>query len=98
MDHAQAHSHPAALPGAIYAPRQPQNTALFRVMQAHLASFLEQWQGAADGRSLPRHVTLKLQEYVTCGIPQHGFLDGFHVRDKQAASAECWRPAPARRR
>jgi hypothetical protein len=42
-------------------------------MQAHLASFLEQWQSSADGRSLPRHVTAELQEFITCGIPQHGF-------------------------
>lgn len=42
-------------------------------MQTHLAFFLDQWQGAADGRNLPRHVTGELQEYTTCGIPQHGF-------------------------
>ena len=42
-------------------------------MQGHLATFLAHWEGTDDGRSLPRHVTGELREFLTCGIPQHGF-------------------------
>jgi hypothetical protein len=36
-------------------------------MQGHLATFLAHWEGTDDGRSLPRHVTGELREFLTCG-------------------------------
>jgi hypothetical protein len=74
VPHAEVQSRPAARAVDVgYRPRQPQRTALYQVMQAHLGTFLQSWQGDAEGHGLPRHVTGELQEFLTCGIAQHGF-------------------------
>jgi hypothetical protein len=40
-------------PGGIYRRREPETTALYRVLQAHLSSFERRWADPAEGRTLP---------------------------------------------
>jgi hypothetical protein len=53
-------------PGPTYVRRQPEKTALHRVMQEHLLTFEQQWIDEASGRTLPKFVTEELLQY-------HGF-------------------------
>ena len=57
---------------AAYAPREPERTVLYRVLQDHLESFLERAQ--ADGRNLPSFVVRELRGFLRCGIRAYGFL------------------------
>jgi hypothetical protein len=43
--------------GPTYVRRQPEKTALYRVMQEHLLTFEQQWTDEASGRTLPKFVT-----------------------------------------
>jgi hypothetical protein len=56
-------------PGPTYFRRQPEKTALYRVMQEHLLTFEQEWTDAASGRTLPKFVTGEL----------HGFM--LHIPD-----------------
>jgi hypothetical protein len=40
-----------------YVRRQPEKTALYRVMQEHLLTFEQQWADEASGCTLPKFVT-----------------------------------------
>jgi hypothetical protein len=61
----------APLPPA-YRPRNPQGTALYRVVQQHLETFLAEplAQGAPP---YPRHVEREFRRLLTCNVPAHGF-------------------------
>jgi hypothetical protein len=43
-----------------YVRRQPENTALYRVIQENLLTFEQQWTDEASGRTLPKFVTDEL--------------------------------------
>jgi hypothetical protein len=45
----------------------------YRVMQAHLLTFEQQWTDEASGRTLPGFVTEELHKYLDCGILARGF-------------------------
>jgi len=66
---ARVHVQPA---GLAYARRQPENTALYRVVQQHLLTF-EQWTDEDSARTLPKFVTEELHKYLDCGILARGF-------------------------
>jgi hypothetical protein len=55
-----------------YRPRNPQATALYRVVQEHLETFLAEpvAHGAAP---YPRYVEREFRRFLTCGVPAHGF-------------------------
>lgn len=59
--------------GPIYTRRQPEKTALYRVMQEHLLTFEQQWTDEASGRTLPKFVTDELHGFMSCGILGRGF-------------------------
>jgi len=53
-------------------PRKPQNTALYRIVQEHLETFLAEplAHGAAP---YPRYVEREFRRFLLCGVPAHGF-------------------------
>jgi hypothetical protein len=55
----RARSQPA---GPVYSRRQPEKTALYRVMQEHLLTFEQRWTDEASGRTLPTFVTEELRK------------------------------------
>ena len=52
-------------------PRRPESTALYRVLQHHLETFLERAEAAGG---LPAFVERELRAHLTCGILAHGFV------------------------
>jgi hypothetical protein len=50
--------------GYTYAPREPDKTALFQVIQQHLLTFEQQWTDQSDGRTLPSFVTDELHDFL----------------------------------
>jgi len=63
----------ATLPS--YQRRRPEQTALWQVVQRHLAGFLAKMEGAE--KYLPKYVKTEFDKYLDCGILQKGFL---HIR------------------
>jgi hypothetical protein len=63
----------AASAGPVYSRRQPENTALYQVLQQHLLTFEQQWTDTANGRTLPKFVTDELHGFMACGILGRGF-------------------------
>ena len=83
---------PRALAPAQHDPLHPKETAIYHVMQSHLAAFLASWAHKFEGRTLPRFVTDELRAFLTCGIPAHGFAqlycDTFKARHIVAFSCK----------
>jgi hypothetical protein len=59
----------------VYRPRRPKQTPLYRLVSQHLEDFLRVY----DERFAKRHGPLRpvvervLREFLTCGLPEHGF-------------------------
>ena len=66
-------------PPRIYQRRQPEDSVLYRALQAHLDAFLAR-AGEHEGGGLPSFVTRELQAYLRCGRLEHGCV---HVRCEQ---------------
>ena len=72
----RATSAPAwrSLPGNVYRPRRPPQTALYQAVQHHLETYVAQ---AAEsdpmGYGLPEWVERDFRGYLECGILAHGF-------------------------
>ena len=65
----------ALLPLALtssYRPRRPQDQPLYRIVQAHLETFLAEplSHGAPP---YPRYVEREFRRFLSCSIPAHGF-------------------------
>ena len=58
---------------APYAPRQPTQTPLHRVVRASLETFL-QWARDTYSKPIPRYVEQDLRAYLRCGVFAHGFV------------------------
>ena len=56
-----------------YAPRQPTETPLYRVVRASLETFL-QWARETYSKPVPRYVEQDLRGYLRCGVFAHGFV------------------------
>ena len=56
-----------------YERRRPEQTTLYRLVQAHAATFFADVE-AATGASLPEFVKDEFDAYLECGILAHGFL------------------------
>ena len=57
-----------------YVPRDPSQTVLYRVVAAHLETFLASLDADPDAKGLPAYVERELYDYLQCGILAHGFL------------------------
>jgi hypothetical protein len=85
-----AHAH-AASAGPVYSRRQPEKTALYKVLQQHLLTFEQQWTDKSDGRTLPNFVTDELHAYLNCGILGRGFAHLYcdTCRECRAVAFSC---------
>src|SRR5919202_1074232 len=66
-------SHLEASPPA-YVPRDPSQTAFYRVVADHLETFLVSLDADPDAKGLPAYVERELYDYLQCGILAHGFV------------------------
>ena len=57
---------------AVYHRRQPERTVLYRVVQAHLATWLALHDGGCGGHA-PALTEREFRRYLECGILAHGF-------------------------
>ena len=55
-----------------YVRHQPEQTLLYRLVEAHYPAFVEHL--AARERTLPTHVQREVDDYLKCGRLEHGFL------------------------
>ena len=55
-----------------YARHVPGRTLLYTLVQAHYPDFIARLE--AEDRSLPKHVHEEFEEYLRCGVLDHGFL------------------------
>ena len=56
-----------------YRRREPEHTALYRTIAAHLETFLARTAGNAGRSGLPVFVKREFEGYLRCGILDHGF-------------------------
>jgi len=66
-----ASSAPLSLAQA-YRPRKPERQPLYRILQAHLESFLAE-PCSHGGPGYPRFVEREFRRVLSCGIPARGF-------------------------
>jgi len=55
-----------------YNPRKPERQPLYRIVQAHLETFLAE-PLSHGGPGYPRFVEREFRRLLTCGVPAHGF-------------------------
>ena len=62
--------------GAIYRQRSPKNTIFYQVVQEHFPKFISRIEnGNADQTArLPDHVEAEFDQYLKCGLLEHGFV------------------------
>jgi Transposase zinc-binding domain len=80
MSAVPAHVSPATCSRAaqVYRRRRPERTALYRLVQQHLETWLTRRREAdPDGAPLPCHVERELRGYVECGILACGFARAY---------------------
>src|SRR5258706_1643374 len=56
-----------------YEPRDAERGVLYRVVEAHLETFLDAAAHHAEGARLPMFVEQEFREFLTCGVLTHGF-------------------------
>jgi hypothetical protein len=59
---------------ASYEPHDPSHTVLYKVIAAHLETFLTSLDADPDAKGLPAYVQREFYDYLQCGILAHGFL------------------------
>jgi hypothetical protein len=59
---------------ATYEPRDPSRTVLYKVIVAHLETFLASLDADPAATGLPAYVQREFYDYLQCGILAHGFL------------------------
>jgi hypothetical protein len=58
---------------AIYKPRRPHQTPLYRLVQEHLETFLaDSREACPDDDPIPEYVERTFRKYLECGIPSFG--------------------------
>jgi hypothetical protein len=55
-----------------YAPRRPQDTLLYKIVQENLETFFA--TAESDGRYLPKRVKTELERFLECGVLAYGFM------------------------
>ena len=56
----------------VYVRHRPETTLLYQIVQEYWPEF--QAELASHGKYLPAYVTKEFDEYLKCGILEHGFL------------------------
>jgi hypothetical protein len=56
-----------------YRRRDAEHAVLHRMIDEHLAAFLETARGHADGAAMPDFVEREFRNFLTCGVLAHGF-------------------------
>lgn len=81
---------------AVYARRRPEQTALYRLVQQHLETYLAlAYEG--DGHAVPGYVERELRRYLECGILAYGFARARYPQlFTQGVATISWWPSPAR--
>src|SRR5438132_4228594 len=59
---------------ATYEPHDPSRTVLYKVIAAHLETFLASCEADPDAKGLPAYVQREFYDYLQCSILTHGFL------------------------
>jgi Putative transposase/Transposase zinc-binding domain len=59
---------------ATYEPHDPSHTVLYKVIAAHLETFLASLDTDPAAKGLPAYVEREFYDYLQCGILAHGFL------------------------
>lgn len=59
---------------AIYEPRDPSSTVLYKAVSDHLETFLASLDADPGAKGLPAYVQKEFYDYLQCGILAHGFL------------------------
>src|SRR5919109_1128675 len=59
---------------ATYEPHDPSRTVLYKVIAAHLETFLASLDADPDAKGLPDSVQREFYDYLQCGILAYGFL------------------------
>jgi len=62
----------AAAPANAYQPRCADEELVYRVVAAELDGFLAEAEGR--GHPLPSFVESTFRDFLTCGVPEHGFI------------------------
>jgi hypothetical protein len=77
--------------GYTYARREPEKSALYKVLQEHLLTFEQEWTDQASGRTLPKFVTDELHGFMSCGILGRGFAHLYckTCREHHAVAFSC---------
>jgi hypothetical protein len=77
--------------GYTYARREPEKSALYKVLQEHLLTFEQEWSDEASGRTLPKFVTDELHGFMSCGILGRGFAHLYckTCREHYAVAFSC---------
>ncbi len=57
---------------AVYVRHQPETTLLYQIVHEYWPEF--QAELASQGKCLPAYVTKEFDEYLKCGMLEHGFL------------------------
>lgn len=63
---------PTAQASLCYARHAPARTLLYALVDAHYPDFMARLE--AEGRSLPEYVREEFENYLRCGVLEHGFL------------------------
>ncbi|HBO1295195.1 TPA: transposase zinc-binding domain-containing protein, partial [Pseudomonas aeruginosa] len=63
---------PAADDAPRYARHAPERTLLYALVEAHYPDFIARLE--AEDRSLPEYVREEFEDYLRCGVLEHGFL------------------------
>src|SRR5215510_7295329 len=61
-------------PAATYEPRDQSRMVLYKVIAAHLETFLASLDADPNATGLPAYVQREFYDYLQCGILAHGFL------------------------
>jgi hypothetical protein len=67
----KAHPAPSDSTG-VYVRHRPETTLLYQIIQEYWPEF--QAELASHGKYLPAYITKEFDEYLKCGILEHGFL------------------------
>jgi hypothetical protein len=57
-----------------YRRREPETTALYRIVEDHLPAFFERLDAGGAGADWPNFVREEFEEFLRCGVLRHGWV------------------------